>query len=62
MFSSHAKFFTKIMYYGFSQVRTTVHLPKNVVDNRPRRLLLIYYVYALYTVDVPLSVKGIVIF
>lgn len=35
---------------------------KNVVDSRPRRLLLIYYVYALYTVDVPFSVKGIVIF
>ena len=35
---------------------------KNVVDSRPRRLLLIYYVYALYTVDVPFSVKGIVMF
>ena len=50
------------MHYGFSQVRTTVHLPKNVVDNGPRRLLLIYYVYALDTVDVPFSVKGIVMF
>ena len=50
------------MYYKFSQVRTAVHLPKNVVDNRPRRLLLIYYVYALYTVDVPFSVKGIFMF
>ena len=49
------------MCYGFLQVRTTVH-KKNVVDSRPRRLLLIYYVYALYTVDVPFSVKGIVIF
>ena len=62
MFSSHAKFFRKIMYYGFSLVRTTVHLPKNVVDNRPRRLLLIHYVYALYTVHVPFSVEGIVMF
>ena len=35
---------------------------KNVVDSRPRRLLLIYYVYALYTVDVPFSVKDIVMF
>ena len=50
------------MYYGFSQVRTTVHLPKYVVDYRPRGLLIIYYVYALYTVDVPFSVKGIVMF
>ena len=50
------------MCYGFSQVRTTLHLPKNVVDNRPWRLLVIYYVYALYTVDVPFSVKGIVMF
>ena len=50
------------MYYGFSQVRATVHLPKNVVDNRSRRLLLIYYVYTLCTVDVPFSVKGIVMF
>ena len=62
MFSSHAKFFRKIMYYGFSLVRTTLHLPKNVVDNRPRRLLLIHYVYALYTVHVPFSVEGIVMF
>ena len=62
MFSSHAKFFRKIMYYGFSQVRPTVHLPKNAVNNRPQRLLLIYYVYALYTVHVPFFVKGIVIF
>ena len=50
------------MCCGFLQVCTTVHLGKNVVDSRPRRLLLIYYVYALYTVDVPFSVKGIVIF
>ena len=56
MFSSHAKFFRKIMYYGFS------HLRKNVVDNRPRGLLLIYYVYALYTACVPFSVEGIVMF
>ena len=38
-----------------------LYIKKNVVDSRPRRLLLIYYVYALYTVDVPFSVKGIVI-
>ena len=47
---------------GFLQVRTTVHQKKNVVDSRLRRLVLIYYFYALYTVDVPFSVKGIVIF
>ena len=39
-----------------------LYIKKKVVDSRPRRLLLIYYVYALCTVDVPFSVEGIVMF